>query len=270
MSGTELHELSALHALGALDAADAARLKSALAASPEAQAELAGLLDVAAALAVVTCAPARPAPALRDRILRQAASLAQPGADIELQERAAAQAVGAFDATDDSHQAVPAAKEAKTQAALRDTAAALALAALQPAPPPSHLRAKIIGRLAPRTPAPPPASGGFEFIGRDDRDWRRTPVPGLRFKLLSVSPDIGYRVRLVELAAGAKFPEHDHAGSEELFVLTGNLQTEGRLLGPGDFLHAEPGTHHHELLSPDGCTALIIDRAPRARRTLVS
>ena len=53
---------------------------------------------------------------------------------------------------------------------------------------------------------------------------------------------------------------HDHSSSEELFILSGHLQTEGRLLGPGDFLHAEPGTHHHELVSPDGCVALIINR----------
>jgi hypothetical protein len=25
----------------------------------------------------------------------------------------------------------------------------------------------------------------------------------------------------------------------------------------GDFLHAEPGTHHHELISPDGCVGSL-------------
>ncbi len=75
---------------------------------------------------------------------------------------------------------------------------------------------------------------------------------------------MGYQVVLAELAAGARFPEHDHSSSEELFIVSGHLQTEGRMLGPGDFLHAEPGTHHRELISPDGCVALIISRATLA------
>ena len=34
--------------------------------------------------------------------------------------------------------------------------------------------------------------------------------------------------------------------------------TEERMLGQGDFLRAEAGTHHRELSSPDGCTALLV------------
>jgi anti-sigma factor ChrR (cupin superfamily) len=62
----------------------------------------------------------------------------------------------------------------------------------------------------------------------------------------------------MEVGAGATYPAHDHAGYEELYVLSGDLETEGRLLGPGDFLHAEPGSHHNPLHSPHGCTALLV------------
>jgi hypothetical protein len=30
------------------------------------------------------------------------------------------------------------------------------------------------------------------------------------------------------------------------------------VMQPGDFLRAEAGTYHHEVFSPDGCTALLI------------
>ena len=67
---------------------------------------------------------------------------------------------------------------------------------------------------------------------------------------------------LADLAPGARFPTHDHAGSEQLYILSGHLHTEGRIMGPGDFLHAEAGTHHGELHSPDGCRALLVERVP--------
>ena len=108
----------------------------------------------------------------------------------------------------------------------------------------------------------PGVADSFLFVRNDETGWTPTPISGLKVKALSVSRDMGYQVLLAHLAPGARFPEHDHQGSEEPFVVSGHLHTEGRVLGPGDFLHAEPGTHHHELFSPDGCVALLVERAP--------
>lgn len=63
---------------------------------------------------------------------------------------------------------------------------------------------------------------------------------------------------LVEIGPGVAYPEHDHEGAEEMYVLSGDLRTEGRSLGPGDFLHADAGSHHRELRSIGGCTALMV------------
>lgn len=154
-------------------------------------------------------------------------------------------------------------------AGLRDAAAALSLALARPVSPPPELKSRILGRIiggaTPATTGTPEAedvapAAGFHFVLHHEGPWRETGTPGFRVKLLSVSRDMGYRVVLGELARGARIPAHDHAGSEQIFVLTGHLQTEGRLLGPGDFLHSEPGTHHRELISPDGCTALLIQK----------
>ena len=133
--------------------------------------------------------------------------------------------------------------------------------------PSAGLRQRILDRAARTSQASkpavaPPVAEGFRFVPNDATGWTAGRVPGLKVKTLSMSRDLGYQVLLAELAPGASFPEHDHESSEELFIVSGHLHSEGRMMGPGDFLHAEPGTHHHELISPDGCMALIVQRVP--------
>lgn len=134
--------------------------------------------------------------------------------------------------------------------------------------PPTRLRAEILGRIRNTRQAVPASSGsighapGFRFRSAGEDGWRPGPMPGTRFKVLSVSRDMGYWVLLADLQPGGRIPTHDHTGSEQVYVLSGDLITEGRTLGPGDFLHAEPGTHHEELVSPGGCMALLIEKAP--------
>jgi putative transcriptional regulator len=88
--------------------------------------------------------------------------------------------------------------------------------------------------------------------------WMDTAIPGFCTKFLSPGPHPGCQVMLIALAAGGKVPDHHHAGTEELYLLSGHLHTEGQVMPPGDFLRAEPGTYHHKVFSPDGCTALLI------------
>ena len=196
----------------------------------------------------------------------------------KLQELAAAHALGALDLADQAllEAALGAHRVVRTEvSAFRDIAASLASALSTPLAPTPALRARLLQRISELQPpeqsaSPEPTAStsenllaGFRFVMNDGTGWSPGPVEGLRTKQLSINPDMGYRVVLAELAPGGRLPEHDHSGSEELMVLSGHLQTEGRLLGPGDFLHAESGTHHHELVSPDGCVALLIDRAPQ-------
>ncbi len=154
--------------------------------------------------------------------------------------------------------------------AIKDAAAALVHLAPAGKSPPAALRARLLEQItrtpqAPRPGAPspvPPARPGFHFIRPDEGEWMPTPIPGIRMKVLSVNRDTGYWVVKAELAAGACYPQHHHRGTEDLFIVSGDLHNEGRVLGPGDFLHAEPGTHHGELYSPGGCVALLVEKAP--------
>lgn len=187
----------------------------------------------------------------------------------ELQELASAHAVGASTAAEAARIEALAADDADLRAELasfRDAAAAVAIGQPATSSPSAAVRAAVLAKIA-RTPQARPGGTagtgeGFLFRFRDEGEWQPTPVPGLRVKLLSISEDLGHRTILAELAPGACFPEHDHGGSEDLMVLSGDLVTEGRTLRAGDFLHAGPGTHHATLVSPNGCVALIIEPIP--------
>jgi len=133
--------------------------------------------------------------------------------------------------------------------------------------PPPALRTRVLEtvRRTPQQQAPRPVPSrletplpdGFKFVPAESR-WQEGPFPGTRYKLLSAAPRVGYAMLMIEIDPGTHYPEHDHDGPEELYVLTGDLVTEGRRLQAGDFIHAEPGSHHHELVSPRGCTALLV------------
>ncbi len=184
----------------------------------------------------------------------------------ELQDLASAHAVGASTATEAARIEALAADDADLRAELasfRDAAAAVAIGQPATSSPSAAVRAAVLAQVACTPQGRPAGTGeGFLFRFRDEGGWQTTPMPGLRIRLLSTSNDLGHRTILVDLAPGASFPAHDHGGSEDLMVLSGDLVTEGRTLRAGDFLHAGPGTHHSALVSPNGCVALIVEPIP--------
>lgn len=191
-----------------------------------------------------------------------------------LRDLAARHALGLLDAAEQAHLTLLLAQDAEAReemGAFMDAAAAIVIAGAAPVAPSASVRSTVLARIQ-RTPqqapvpAPFPALAplGFNFVSFGEGDWVETGIPGIRTKVLSDYPDASYQLILGELAPGAAFPEHDHDSREELLIISGHLQTEGRLLGPGDFLRADPGTHHHPLVSPDGCVALLIQTRPAA------
>ena len=144
-----------------------------------------------------------------------------------------------------------------------DTAAAFAAASSPSVEPSLSQRARILAAVAatpqlPREPAEISVPDGYSFLPHSAEGWVNTDVPGFRTKLLSRGPHPGYKVMLIALVPGGKVPDHHHVGTEEIYMLSGHLHTEGQVMGPGDFLRAEAGTDHHEVVSPDGCLALLI------------
>ena len=107
----------------------------------------------------------------------------------------------------------------------------------------------------------PGAEGdGFAYVMNDEGEWRPLPVlkGGARVKELSNDASSGVTVLLLELDPGTRFPSHSHHGVEETFLISGDLHMADRVLGPGDYARALPGSRHSSLYSEHGCRALIM------------
>jgi anti-sigma factor ChrR (cupin superfamily) len=135
------------------------------------------------------------------------------------------------------------------------------------AKPPAGLKAKVLGRLqggrAGNRPSvvdqPPPVLEGLRFLaGSDMSGWKQLPIRGAWIKLLSFEPTRGYAVLLGKLEPGVRYPAHTNAGSEDFYILTGDLVVGENTLGPGDFHHADAGSLHAENYSVEGCTLLAV------------
>jgi quercetin dioxygenase-like cupin family protein len=148
--------------------------------------------------------------------------------------------------------------------------ALLALAA-RPAPAPSakvkqHLLARVRATQVKPIAAVNEVAGWRFESARAAEGWRET-FPGVRFKTLSVDDARDVVMLLVEMKPGARFPDHPHdTSAEEGVLISGDVQMDGRLMGPGDYYHAGLGTTHSNITSPSGCTALLTLRASAWRQ----
>ncbi len=126
---------------------------------------------------------------------------------------------------------------------------------------PASLRERLMASIAEPPSLAEAVPAGFHVVRHDEEGWLDTPIPGFRIKVLVSKPGIGYEMLMVEFAPGTRYPAHQHEAPEQLFVFSGTLQTEGRVLGAGDFIHGEAGSHHQELYSHEGCRAVLVRRA---------
>ena len=148
---------------------------------------------------------------------------------------------------------------------LSDADALLAHAAPLTAKPSASVKAQLMARIrAERIEREKltPAEAGWRFeSARSAVGWMDT-FPGVRFKPLSVDPKRDVAMVLVEIAPGARFPDHPHSDtSEEFLILSGDLRSGGRRLIAGDYFYAAVGTEHTDVSSEGGCTALLSLRA---------
>jgi anti-sigma factor ChrR (cupin superfamily) len=189
-----------------------------------------------------------------------------------LQELAAAYALGALERPDAARLEALATSDPDIRSevdAFLDVARRL-VGRVVPVAPPPELRSAILARIrstpqlgrAPTVQAKPevkaPDLSGFRFVRPDEAEWVTGLGPGLRTQTLATNVRSNYAMVYLELAPGATYPQHSHSGNEELFVVSGDLVSEGQTLKAGDFFHSESGTVHHDLYSPSGCRAILV------------
>src|SRR5687768_14796400 len=154
-----------------------------------------------------------------------------------LQEMAALWSLGALEgdpAREFERLLADADADALREAALfRDLAGRLGAAVPAHAAPPS-LKARVLQAIEGKVRARqlrqrlrqslPLLQDGFAVVrGDEPAAWIPLPVAGAFIRLLAFDEPHGYAVVMGKLEAGARYPAHVHFGSEQVYVLTGDL-----------------------------------------------
>jgi DNA-binding NarL/FixJ family response regulator/quercetin dioxygenase-like cupin family protein len=87
--------------------------------------------------------------------------------------------------------------------------------------------------------------------------WQAGRAPGCWAKTLFVEKESDISTSLIRMDPGTRFPRHRHAGTEEVFLLEGDLVVEGEKMKPGDYCRAEIGSTHAESYTDSGCVFLL-------------
>ncbi|MGJ8725345.1 MAG: cupin domain-containing protein [Roseibacillus sp.] len=156
-----------------------------------------------------------------------------------------------------------------------ETVATMTANIYPPAQPSPDLKGKIfaaIGETEPGSEAQEQEEpqGGYHFIGDQEGEWKSLPGGKIRIKTLSDLPESPHTTMMLEADPGAVFLPHAHEGMEEILLISGDLDTLGRRLGPGDYLRHDPNTLHAKAISENGCRALLITARENHPRRAIS
>jgi anti-sigma factor ChrR (cupin superfamily) len=135
----------------------------------------------------------------------------------------------------------------------------IAAETIEPIDPPPAVRARVLEavRRTPQLDESMPGEHESRTVRSDQGTWRSCAA-GVRTKKLSKDTTRGTATFLLELEPRAILPAHDHAGSEESYVIRGSCRIGAVALYAGDFHHVDAGAHHGDVVSSDeGCLLLL-------------
>ena len=131
-----------------------------------------------------------------------------------------------------------------------------------PISPRPHVRRELMAKIAAEPRSVPQGfftvKDGVTGVRTSNAAWIASPIPGIEYKLIARDAERGMRTQLVRFAAGARYPRHRHAGTEEIFLLEGSVSVNGVELRAGDYCRSEPGTEEIGTYSETGGLALIV------------
>lgn len=178
-------------------------------------------------------------------------------AEAEIQERAALYALGALSHLEarafEIHLEDGCEVCARELGPFETVVGALGLAAPE-AKPPERARLELLARITKEAPIRSPQ---FLSVRADEGEWSKVSE-GIEMKVLSVGNVGGTATSLVRMGAGTRLPMHRHRGVEQFYVLEGDCNVHGRILGPGDYHRAESGSIHRETFTVKGTLFLLV------------
>jgi len=182
-----------------------------------------------------------------------------------VQETAAAYVLGALDAAEarafEAHLASGCARCAAEVDAFR--AVAVELAEAGAAAPRAAVRTRVLSEAATEPHVARITLPGLLFVRTGLTAWEQPGIPGIEIKLLAYDEPSARATQLVRMGPGTTYPAHRHAGTEELFLLEGDLLVSGVAMGAGDYCRAEADSVHDDIRTRSGCvfisTASVYD-----------
>ncbi len=96
----------------------------------------------------------------------------------------------------------------------------------------------------------------YTLLAEAERAWLPADVPGVELCQLWLDAANERQTILIRMEAGAALPHHEHGGTEECYVVRGDLRDGDLLLRTGDYIRFERGTGH-SISSQDGCLLLV-------------
>jgi quercetin dioxygenase-like cupin family protein len=98
---------------------------------------------------------------------------------------------------------------------------------------------------------------GWDFTRGESLEWLPWGSQGdARARVLAVAD--GFHVVLVEADAGYRGEAHEHRFPEFLYVLDGDVRSQGQGMKPGDAYAAATGSVHTDFATGSGATYLSI------------
>lgn len=153
------------------------------------------------------------------------------------------------------------AKAFQTECAeLKAVASALAYAVpLQPVA--TNLKARLLERIAAESAAAvedfQPDSVAALIEQTTHLKWRALPLtPGIEVATLHIDKTTRRVDCFIRSGGPVNFPQHRHAGEEEIVVLQGQVEINGQTYGVGDRIHSLAGTVHQPI-THTGCTLFL-------------
>jgi quercetin dioxygenase-like cupin family protein len=142
------------------------------------------------------------------------------------------------------------------------TVLALSLEA-PPVNPPDRLRDMLLERVSAEVSERkqhtlPNIDPDLITICANEGEWRETGDEGVLVKPLFFDEENGLVTTLMKLAPGARLPMHRHKGTEQCYVIAGDVLAATRRLGPGDFHVAMERSVHPPLESVEGAMLLLV------------
>lgn len=133
----------------------------------------------------------------------------------------------------------------------------------RPVDPPAGLKKRLLSRIRPsvlvnQPEAPLTVKPGVTAVRTDDIEWIAAPLPGVFYKVLNHDPERLLTTRLVRFEPGLRYPNHRHGGTEEIYLIQGEVTVNGITLRAGDYCRSEAGTEEFGTSTETGALALVV------------